>query len=87
MNENPGKFQGKIQINDLIAGAVYNAEARRNQALDSDDLLPMLSDEQAGGVTGGASPPVATAGMLPPFVPSGYIENPKSILKKIVIGF
>ncbi|WP_017721130.1 hypothetical protein [Kamptonema formosum] len=84
MNENPGKFQGKIQINDLIAGAVYNAEARRNQALDSDELLPTLSDEQAGGVTGGAggaSLSVATAGMLPPFVLSGYIEKPKSILK------
>lgn len=41
------KHQSQLEINDLIAEAVVNAEARRNQAEES------LSDEQAAAVKGG----------------------------------
>jgi hypothetical protein len=43
------KKPSQLEINDLIAEAVVNAEARRNQAED------LLSDEQAATVKGGSS--------------------------------
>jgi hypothetical protein len=47
MDANSRKKPSQLEINDLIAEAVINAEARRNQAEDS------LSDEQAAAVKGG----------------------------------
>jgi hypothetical protein len=53
MNPNQRKSHGQIEITDLVAEAVSNAAARRNQVLDSEESLSPLSDEQAGSVTGG----------------------------------
>ncbi len=57
MNPNQRKSHGQIEITDLVAEAVSNAAARRNQVLDSEESLSPLSDEQAGAVTGGQVPP------------------------------
>jgi hypothetical protein len=48
MDPNSRKKPSQLEINDLIAEAVVNAEARRNQAEE------FLSDEQAAAVKGGA---------------------------------
>jgi hypothetical protein len=53
MDPNQRKYHGQIEITDLIAEAVSNAAARRNQVLDSEEPLSSLSDEQAKSVTGG----------------------------------
>jgi hypothetical protein len=50
MDANSRKKPSQLEINDLIAEAVVNAEARRNQAED------FLSDEQAAAVKGGGRP-------------------------------
>lgn len=47
------KYQGQIEITDLIAEAVSSAKARRNQVLDSEEPLSPLSDKQVKAVTGG----------------------------------
>lgn len=60
MNGNKRNYHGQIEITDLVAEAVCNAAARRNQVLDSEEPLSLLSDEQAGSVTGGeTSEPIA----------------------------
>lgn len=46
------KFNSQIEINDLIGDAVKNAVSRRNQAIDSEDALSTLSNEEAGGIVG-----------------------------------
>jgi hypothetical protein len=53
------KHQSQLNINDLIAEAVVNAEARRNQAEES------LSDEQAAAVKGGL---YVSKSIIPPIV-------------------
>ena len=57
MNPNQRKYHGQIEITDLVAEAVSNAAARRNQVLDSEESLSPLSNEQAGAVVGGQIPP------------------------------
>ncbi len=47
MDANSRKKPSQLEINDLIAEAVVNAEARRNQAEE------FLSDEQIAAVKGG----------------------------------
>jgi len=66
MNPNQRKSHGQIEITDLVAEAVSNAAARRNQVLDSEELLSPLSDEQAGAVTRGGffSIPIYIGGLL-----------------------
>ena len=56
MDANSRKKPSQLEINDLIAEAVVNAEARRNQAEE------LLSDEQAAAVKGGAIPGALTSG-------------------------
>ncbi len=51
------KYNGQIEITDLIGDAVKNAVARRNQAIDSENSLPALSNEEAGSVAGGQKEP------------------------------
>ncbi len=58
MDANSRKKPSQLEINDLIAEAVVNAEARRNQGEE------FLSDEQAAAVKGG---------LLPKFFKLGYI--------------
>ena len=48
MDPNSRKKPSQLEINDLIAEAVVNAEARRNKAEE------FLSDEQIAAVKGGA---------------------------------
>ena len=50
-------YNGQVEITDLIAEAVSNAEARRKQAKNSEECLTQLSNEQSGAVTGGSSDP------------------------------
>jgi phage terminase large subunit-like protein len=47
------KYHTQIEITDLIAEAVSNATARRNQVLDSEEFLSALSDEQTRSLSGG----------------------------------
>jgi hypothetical protein len=47
MDANSRKKPSQLEINDLIAEAVVNAEARRNQAEE------LLSDEELAAVKGG----------------------------------
>jgi bacteriocin-like protein len=49
MDANSRKKPSQLEINDLIAEAVVNAEARRNQAVE------LLSDEELAAVNGGTS--------------------------------
>ncbi|MEH2296952.1 hypothetical protein [Nostoc sp.] len=46
------KYNGQLEINDLIDDAVKNAVERRNQGLDSEDTL---SDEEMKSVAGGTT--------------------------------
>jgi hypothetical protein len=46
------KYNGQIEINDLIGDAVKNAVARRSQAMDSEGALSTLSNEEARGIVG-----------------------------------
>ncbi len=64
MDANSRKKPSQLEINDLIAEAVVNAEARRNQAEE------FLSDKQAAGVKGG----------LPKIIPFGRFINPPIVL-------
>ena len=67
MEPNQRKYHGQIEITDLIAEAVSNAAARRNQVLDSEEPLSPLSNEQAGSVMGGLPltvPIVITMGII-----------------------
>jgi len=50
MDANLRKKPSQLEINDLIAEAVVNAEARRNQAEE------LLSDEELAAVNGGRTP-------------------------------
>ncbi len=58
MDSNSRKKPSQLEINDLIAEAVVNAEARRNQAGE------LLSDEELATVKGGYT----SFGMRPKFV-------------------
>ncbi len=46
MNLSQRKYHSQIEITDLVAEAVPNAAARRNQVFDSEELLSSLSSEQ-----------------------------------------
>ena len=39
MDVTPRKYNGQVEINDLIDDALNNALARRNQAVNSEDAL------------------------------------------------
>lgn len=64
---NQRKFNSPIEITDLIAEAVQNASARRNQVLDAKEPLLTFSEEEAKGIMGGqvAKPDYITAGIFP----------------------
>lgn len=47
------KFNNQIEIADLIAEAVQNASARRNQVLEPKEPLLIFSEEEAKGIVGG----------------------------------
>lgn len=61
------KYNGQIEINDLIGDAVKNAVARRNQVLDAEDALSALSNEEARSIAGGGDPTLM--GYFPTGVP------------------
>ncbi len=65
MDATKRKYHGQIEITDLVAKAVSNAQARRNQVLDSEEPLSLLSDEQAGSVTGGIVQDMSVCGGRP----------------------
>ncbi|MCU0536253.1 MAG: hypothetical protein MUD14_20395 [Hydrococcus sp. Prado102] len=47
-----GKNNGKIEISDLIVDAVYNAVARRNWDLETEEMAVLL-EEEVGAIKGG----------------------------------
>ena len=69
MDANSRKKPSQLEINDLIAEAVVNAEARRNQAVE------LLSDEELAAVNGGTS----LGPKLPIIITCGIMEGPKRI--------
>jgi hypothetical protein len=58
MEANSRKKPSQLEINDLIAEAVVNAEARRNQAEE------FVSDEQAAAVKGGKASFIICGGRI-----------------------
>ena len=74
MERKERKYNGQIEINDLIDDAVKNAVARRNQGLDLENAL---SDEEAKSVAGGISSSVVPTlvGKFP-IITLGIIANP-----------
>jgi hypothetical protein len=54
MNHYQRKSHGQIEITDLVAEAVSNAAAGRNQVLNSEEPLSPLSDEQTESIKGGS---------------------------------
>ncbi len=47
------KYNGQVEINDLIGDAVNNALFRRHQSRDSQDALSALSNEEVAKIAGG----------------------------------
>jgi hypothetical protein len=72
MDANSRKKPSQLEINDLIAEAVVNAEARRNQAEE------LLSDEQAGEVKGGKILPFGRIIPSPRIFPIGKLMKPST---------
>ncbi|MEH1892794.1 MAG: hypothetical protein V7K92_26225 [Nostoc sp.] len=74
MERKERKYNGQIEINDLIDDAVKNAVARRNQGLDLENVL---SDEEAKSVAGRISPLVVPTlvGKFP-IITLGIVANP-----------
>ena len=72
MDANSRKKPSQLEINDLIAEAVVNAEARRNQAEE------LLSDEQAGEVKGGKILPFGRIIPFPRIFPIGRLMKPST---------
>ncbi|MEH2237028.1 hypothetical protein [Nostoc sp.] len=62
------KYNGQLEINDLIDDAVKNAVERRNQGLDSEDAL---SDEEMKSVAGGI-----TSNVIKPPILIGIVAYP-----------
>jgi hypothetical protein len=74
MDANSRKKPSQLEINDLIAEAVVNAEARRNQAEE------LLSDEELAAVKGGISKGGTSLEFeLPIIITCGMMEGPKWI--------
>ncbi|MEH2141009.1 hypothetical protein [Nostoc sp.] len=63
MKANKRKYN-HVKINDLIDDAVNSAMARRKQALDSEEALLDLSNEEAKNVAGGMIRVVITTGII-----------------------
>jgi hypothetical protein len=65
------KHNRKIEISDLMADAISNAMARRNQAfataLEAEETLTSLSEDEVNAIAGGAIPPIIAGGFpIPP---------------------
>lgn len=80
MEPNQRKYHGQIEITDLIAEAVSNAAARRNQVLDSEEPLSPLSNEQAGSVMGGLPLPITTGIISQLPIITGIISQPFEVI-------
>ncbi|MEH2319608.1 hypothetical protein [Nostoc sp.] len=65
------KYNGQLEINDLIDDAVKNAVERRNQGLDSEDAL---SDEEMKSVAGGII--ISNIFKLPILTTTGIVAYP-----------
>ena len=58
------KFNGQVEINDLIVDAVNSAIARRHKNDNSEEDLSALFEEEATNVRGGIKiPDIATSGI------------------------
>ena len=64
MEANNRKYNSHVEINDLIDDAVNSAMARRKQALDSEEALLDLSNQEAKSVAGGMTRGVITTGII-----------------------
>jgi hypothetical protein len=58
MTEPQKMYNSQIEIDDLIDDAVKNAVVRRHEALDSEETLLSMSDEEAKNVAGGIKFPI-----------------------------
>ncbi len=58
MDANQKNYKDQVKINDLIDDAVNNAMARRHQAIDSQDALSALSDEETRNIVGLGGRPI-----------------------------
>ncbi|MFK0732897.1 MAG: hypothetical protein ACFKPT_22935 [Gloeotrichia echinulata GP01] len=72
MAEHQRMYNSPIEINDLIDDAVKNAVARRHEALDSEEALLSMSDEEAKSVAGGG----LNFLINPPYIINGIIIDP-----------
>ncbi len=62
---NQRQIKNQIEVTDLIAEAVVQASARRNQILDGEESLSELSDEQGKAINGGLLKPPIIFGYFP----------------------
>ncbi|MBD2415001.1 MAG: hypothetical protein KME52_20125 [Desmonostoc geniculatum HA4340-LM1] len=53
MNIHQKHLTNQIEISNLIEEAVVNASARRNQVLDTQEVLSELSEDEQKNITGG----------------------------------
>jgi hypothetical protein len=59
------KHNDRIELSELISDAVNNAVARRHQALETEETLTDLSQDEVEAIRGGIKlPPVTTAGII-----------------------
>jgi hypothetical protein len=73
------KHNSHLQVNDLIDDAVNQALARRQQAVDTNDALLAVSDEEQNSISGGiAIKPAITLGII--IVTTGIIAPPTNEL-------
>ncbi|MBR8833147.1 MAG: hypothetical protein DSM106950_03640 [Stigonema ocellatum SAG 48.90 = DSM 106950] len=72
------KYNGQFEITDLIDDAINNALFRRNQAMDSQDALSALSDEEAAKVAGGDN--LTVSKICLPIIIGLIAENPKTVI-------
>jgi hypothetical protein len=69
-----------LEIGDLIDAAVNDAVARRNQAIESEEALLDVSNEEAHNVAGGALAQPVIAGMICKPIIFGRIAYPPTTI-------
>ncbi len=69
-----------IEINDLIDDAVKNAATRRNEALNSEEGLLSISEEEAKNIAGGTwCVPIIQGAIIKPPLIIGVIVLPPNL--------
>ena len=83
MDASQKNYKGQVEINDLINDAVKDAVSRRNKVMDSENVLSVLSDEEAGSIAGGITTRSTQIGVVaydPPIICGEFpSQNPMNL--------